>query len=48
MEKMSIADDDVSQLFQEDKQPLKSPTDKDRRNKERIEAEESYLNVSGI
>jgi hypothetical protein len=45
-EKMSATDDDVAQLFQDDKQPLKSPTDRDKRSKERVEAEESYLNVS--
>ena len=46
MDKLACTDEiDLPQLFQEDKQPLKSPTEKDKRYKERLEAEETYLNV---
>jgi len=46
MDKLSVMDDvDISQLFQEEKLPLKLPIDRDKRNKDRIEAEEAYLSV---
>jgi len=46
MENLTRSDDvDVAQLFSEDRQPLKSPGDKDKRRTERIELEESFINV---
>jgi len=46
MDRIAKSDDvDVAQLFPEDRQPLKSPTDKDKRRAERIEIEDTYINV---
>jgi len=46
MENIANANDvDVAQLFREDRQPLKSPGDKDRRRTERIELEELFITV---
>ena len=46
MENLTRSDDvDVAQLFSEDRQPLKSPGDKDKRRTERIELEESFITV---
>jgi len=46
MEKIASCDDVVvCQLFTDDRQPLKSPMDKDKRRAERIDLEESYISV---
>jgi len=47
MDNIAKADDvDVAQMFAENRPSLKSPSDKDKRRNERIESEESYINVS--
>jgi len=49
MENIAKLDDvDVPHMFREDRQPLKSPLDKDKRRSERIELEDSYINVCGF
>ena len=46
MEKIAKSDDvDIAQLFSEDRQPLRSPMDKDKRRAERVEIEDTYINV---
>ena len=46
MEKIAKSEDvKVTQLFVEDRVPMKSPMDKDRRRTEFVELEEIYLNV---
>jgi len=46
LESITKSDDvDVVQLFTEDRQPLKSPSDKDKRRTERIELEELFITV---
>jgi len=46
MDRIAKSDDvDVAQLFHEDRQPLKSPTDRDKRRAERVELEDTYINV---
>ena len=46
MERIAKSDDvDVAQLFREDRQPLKSPMERDKRRNERIELEEQYISV---
>ena len=46
MENITKSDDvDVAQLFSEDRQPLKSPSDKDKRRTERAELEEIFITV---
>jgi len=46
MDNIAKSDDvDIAQLFQEERQSLKSPGDKDKRRSERIAIEERYINV---
>ena len=46
LEKISLTDVDVKQLFVDDRQmALKSPLDKDKRKQDKLLLEESYLTV---
>jgi len=49
MDRIAMSDDvDVAKLFREDRQPLKSPTDKDKRRNDRVDIEQQFIDVSCI